>query len=71
MAAAGVAAGAALEVIGRGEDKVRPFEVVVLRFECGRRLGCGRGRIPIHASILSRAAGACGRQPEAMGKIEA
>ena len=36
MAASGAATGAALEVIGRGEDHVRALEVVVLGLKRGR-----------------------------------
>jgi hypothetical protein len=51
VAAAGVAAGTALEVIGRGEDQVGAFEVVVSGFERGwLRFD---GRIAIHPSIFA------------------
>jgi hypothetical protein len=36
VAAAGVAAIAALEVIGRGEDEILPFDIVVFGIECWR-----------------------------------
>ena len=39
MAAAGVAAVAALQVIGRGEDEVRAFEVIVFRGRVSARAG--------------------------------
>jgi hypothetical protein len=51
MAAAGAAAGAALEVIGRGEDEIRAFVVKVFRLE--RRLRRGGLGILIHTSIFS------------------
>jgi hypothetical protein len=54
MAAAGVAAVAALEVIGRRKDQVRTFEVVVFGFERGLRFD--GGRFLIHAAILSHTA---------------
>jgi hypothetical protein len=46
MAASGAAAGAAFEMIGRCEDHIRPFEVIVFGFERG-------GRVFVHVSILS------------------
>jgi hypothetical protein len=49
MAAAGLAAGAALEVIGRREDHQLSFEVVVFGFKSRR---CG-GAFAVHPSILS------------------
>lgn len=45
VAAAGTAAGAALEVIGRGEDYVFSFEVIVFRVELWRRRW---GFVPVH-----------------------
>jgi hypothetical protein len=50
VAAARLAAGAALEVIGRGEDEILPFEVIVFRIEPGL---CGAGWSAVHASIFS------------------
>jgi hypothetical protein len=51
MAAAGAAAGAALEVIGRGEHEIRPLVVEILWFE--RYLRCGGLGFLIHTSIFS------------------
>jgi hypothetical protein len=50
VAAAGVAAIAALEMIGRGEDEIRPFEIIVFGFECGPG---GAGWSAIHLPIFS------------------
>jgi hypothetical protein len=47
MAAVGLAAGAALEVIGRRENHQLAFEVIVFGFKSGRWFD------PIHSSILS------------------
>jgi hypothetical protein len=75
VSAAGVAAGATLEVIGRGKDQIRTFEVIVLRLKRRWRLD-GLGRL-IHVDILSQNrgiewnGGARGRLAEAMGRIEA
>jgi hypothetical protein len=67
------AAGAALEVIGRGEDHVRPFEVIVFGFE--RRAACAAAGIwiAIHSSIFSRTRPLLlpKARPKAMGRIEA
>jgi hypothetical protein len=61
VAAAGTAAGAALEMIGRGEDYVFSLIVVVFGRELGRR---GWGFVPVHilfsshlVSIFSRSGG--------------
>jgi hypothetical protein len=51
VAAAGVAAEAALEVIGHGEHQVGTFEVVVSEFERGWLRF--EGRIAIHLSIFA------------------
>jgi hypothetical protein len=67
VAAAGVAAIAALEMIGRGEDEIRSLEVVVFRFECRRR---GDVQIAVHSPIFSRTRGLSEKRPEAMGRIE-
>jgi hypothetical protein len=40
-------------MIRSGEDEVRAFEVIVLRFESGRGLRRGPGRISVHVRILS------------------
>jgi hypothetical protein len=50
VAAARAAAGAALEMIGRGEDEIRSLEVIVFWIECGLR---GVGWSAIHSSIFS------------------
>jgi len=52
VSAAGVAAGAAFDVIGRGEDQIRAVEVVVFRLKRRLRLD-GWGRL-IHVAILSQ-----------------
>jgi hypothetical protein len=43
------AAGAALEMIGRREDEIGAFEVVVFRLKGGRR----GGQVLVHLPILS------------------
>jgi hypothetical protein len=65
MAASGAAAGAAFEMIGRCEDHIRPFEVIVFGFERG-------GRVFVHVSILSWSGAALlEKRPRAIGRIEA
>ena len=69
MAAGGLAAGAALEVIGGREDHQVAFEVVVFGFELRR------GLVRVHPSILSflpflRANGVRKARRESIARIE-
>jgi hypothetical protein len=43
----------ALEEVRGGKDEARALEVIVFRLESWRRLRRSRGRISIHAPILS------------------
>ncbi len=52
MTAARAAAGTALEMIGGGEDQIRPFEVIILWIE-RRRWICGLLVILVHGFIVA------------------